>query len=135
VFILLFPHLTLVVHFPQYTNRYGMIAGFGLAFFLRILAGEPVLKYNAILKYPFYDPPVYDADDKVVTYGSQVFPFRILVMLINLLVTLFVSFVFKTLFTKLPHLEKYDCLGAVMDSKYEKVRKIQDKEQKEESRI
>lgn len=138
VFILLFPHLTLVVHFPQYTNRYGMIAGFGLAFFLRILAGEPVLKYNAIIKYPFYEEPTYYADGSTKAYGSQVFPFRILVMLINLLVTVFVSFCFKTLFTKVPSLEKYDFLGAVMDSKYEKVRKRQDKEIKadnEESRI
>jgi len=145
VFILLFPHLTLVVHFPQYTNRYGMIAGFWLAFFLRILAGEPVLKYNAILKYPFYKEPVYYSDTDVlpagsevgdiVSYGSQVFPFRILVMLINLLVTLLVSFLFKTLFTKVEGMEKYDILGAVMDSKYEKVRKVQDKEDKDESRM
>ena len=60
VFILLFPHLTLVVHFPRRTNRYGMVAGFGVAFFLRVLAGEPVLKYNAVLKYPYYEEPTTD---------------------------------------------------------------------------
>jgi len=32
-------------------------------------------------------------------------------------------------------MEKYDILGAVMDSKYEKVRKVQDKEDKDESRM
>ena len=51
-----------------------------------MLAGEPVLKYNAILKYPYYSEPVYynatlghpvpagsDAEEgDVKTYGSQV---------------------------------------------------------------
>ena len=60
VFILLFPHLFMVVHFPKRTNKYGMVAGFSVALLLRVLSGEPVLKYNAILKFAGYVEPHYD---------------------------------------------------------------------------
>ena len=62
VFILLFPHLVMVVHFPKRTNKYGMVAGFTVALLLRVLSGEPVLKYNAVLKFAGYVDPVYDED-------------------------------------------------------------------------
>jgi hypothetical protein len=67
VFILLFPHLVMVVHFPKRTNKYGMVAGFSIALLLRVLSGEPVLKYNAILKFAGYVEPHYDDD---VSVGS-----------------------------------------------------------------
>ena len=57
VFILLFPHLLLVVHFPHRTNKYGMVMGFSIALLLRVLSGEPVLKYNAIIKWEGYVEP------------------------------------------------------------------------------
>lgn len=84
-----------------------MIAGFGTAFFLRVLAGEPVLKYNAILKYPYYEPPTYYDNGDVASYGYQKFPFRILVMVINWIVTLSVSYAAKIAFERVPSLEKY----------------------------
>ena len=50
----------MVVHFPKLTNKYGMVAGFTVALILRALSGEPVLMYNAILKFPGYVEPTYD---------------------------------------------------------------------------
>ena len=47
----------MVVHFPELTNKYGMLAGFSVAIILRALSGEPVLKYNAFLKFPGYVEP------------------------------------------------------------------------------
>ena len=52
----------MVVHFPKRTNKYGMVAGFTVALLLRVLSGEPVLKYNAVLKFAGYVDPVYDED-------------------------------------------------------------------------
>ena len=69
VFILLFPHLVMVVHHPTRTNKYGMVAGFSVALLLRVLSGEPVLKYNAILKFPGYVEPSYD--EYVSSYSSE----------------------------------------------------------------
>ena len=54
VFILLFPHLVLVVHFPKLANKYGMVVGFSIALLFRALSGEAVLNYEAVLKFPYY---------------------------------------------------------------------------------
>jgi len=138
VFILLFPHLCLVVWFPKMTNKYGMIAGFGTAFFLRVLAGEPVLKYNAVLKYPYYTEPTYDANGDIEAYGYQRFPFRMLCMVLNLLITLITSYAFRMLFTKVPSLKEYDCLGAVKDfeaEEYNEEFKAGEKKNAESSRL
>ena len=58
----------MVVHFPKRTNKYGMVAGFTVALLLRVLSGEPVLKYNAVLKFAGYVDPVYDEDVSVTDY-------------------------------------------------------------------
>ena len=47
-----------------------MVAGFGIAFLLRLLSGEPVLKYNAILKWPNYKEPDF-YDDVSWTYTTR----------------------------------------------------------------
>ncbi|KAL5257411.1 hypothetical protein ACHWQZ_G012379 [Mnemiopsis leidyi] len=85
VFVLLFPHLVLVIHFPHLVNRYGMVVGFFTAFLLRALSGEPVLGYDAILKFPGY------AEGENGKVGHQKFPFRIICMIIHLLLCLAVT--------------------------------------------
>ena len=55
MYVLLFPHLILALHFPTKVNRYGMVGGFSLAMLLRVLSGEPVLKFEAALKWPMYE--------------------------------------------------------------------------------
>jgi hypothetical protein len=57
----------MVVHFPKRTNKYGMVVGFSIALLLRVLSGEPVLKYNAVLKFAGYVEPYEDADVSVVS--------------------------------------------------------------------
>jgi len=109
VFILLFPHLVMVVHFPHRTNKYGMILGFTVSLVLRVLSGEPVLKYNAIIEYYGYVEPHLD-DNGSYVYGYQRFPFRNLIMALNFIITLSVTFVTQQLFKKWPELLKYDFL-------------------------
>ena len=55
VFILLFPHLLLTMHFPTKVNRYGMVIGFTVCILLRVLSGEPVLYYEAPMRWPMYE--------------------------------------------------------------------------------
>lgn len=62
-----------------------------MAFTLRLLGGETVLKLPAVIKYPLYD---YDTK-------TQNFPFKTLTMLIALLVEIGVS---GELLTKTPQL-------------------------------
>lgn len=116
VFILLFPHLVLVVHFPKLVNRYGMATAFITALLLRVLSGEPVLKYVAILRWPYYVPPEEGVEDD---YGYQRFPFRNLIMVINLAISLVVSFLSSLFFRTYPHLAKYDILHAIADEERE----------------
>lgn len=132
VFILLFPHLVMVVHFPKLTNKYGMVAGFTVALILRALSGEPVLKYNAILKFPGYVEPTYDEFGKIDAYGRQRFPFRNLIMILNFIITLSVTFLSKKLFAKYPDLEKYDFLEAVKDQETDKRERLQNEKEGEQ---
>lgn len=85
VFVLLFPHLVLVMHFPRRVNKYGMVVGFSVALLLRALAGEQVLGYDAIIKFPYYEEGV---DGKP---GYQKFPFRITCFFIHLSLCLAVT--------------------------------------------
>lgn len=81
VYVMLFPQLTLAVHWPNHVNRSGSIAAYFLGFTLRILGGEKVLGIPAVLHYPWFD------------YANKVqnFPFRTLSMLVTLVTLLLVS--------------------------------------------
>ncbi|XP_068248959.1 high-affinity choline transporter 1-like [Palaemon carinicauda] len=72
VYVMLFPQLTMAVHFPDYVNTYGSIVGYFLGFLFRILGGEKILKIPPVIKYPYFID------------GVQYFPFRTLAMIITL---------------------------------------------------
>jgi len=88
VFVVLFPQLTLVVHFPNLINTYGSFLGFLIGFTVRLLGGEPYIHVPAVIHYPYFD---YEK-------GEQNFPFRTMSMLISLTVILLASAVAKKLF-------------------------------------
>lgn len=111
VFVLLFPHLVLVVHFPHLVNRYGMVVGFSTAFILRALAGEQVLGYDAVLKFPNYAEGV---DGGV---GHQRFPFRIVCMLIHLFLCLGVSYLTNYLYQEGYMTDELDVLREFKEKK------------------
>jgi len=92
-----------------------MVLGFSIALILRVLSGEPVLKYNAIIKYYGYvEPHTNDYGDTV--YGRQRFPFRNLIMALNFIITLLTTYLTQQLFKRWPHLLKYDFLDAAGSS-------------------
>ncbi|KAF2365453.1 Sodium/solute symporter [Trinorchestia longiramus] len=81
VYVMLFPQLTLAIHFPSQVNKAGSIVAFILGFLLRAFGGEPVLGIPAVITYPWYD------------YENQVqnFPFRTMSMLVTMFSLLLVS--------------------------------------------
>lgn len=79
VYTLLFPALVTALFDPK-ANRYGAIAGFCVAFFLRIGGGEPALGLPAFLPYPMIDAE-----------GIVLFPFRTTAMLAGLISIVVVS--------------------------------------------
>lgn len=86
VFVMLFPQLTLAVHFPDHVNTYGSISAYFLGFLLRILGGEKVLGIPAVIQYPYYID------------GVQYFPFRTLSMLVTTVTLLSVSWLTRRLY-------------------------------------
>ncbi|XP_076317987.1 high-affinity choline transporter 1-like [Tachypleus tridentatus] len=87
VYVILFPQLICVVHFKEYCNTYGSLLAYVFGFLMRALGGEPILRLEPIIYYPFYDET-----------GGQRFPFRTFSMLISLMTLLTISAFTKWMF-------------------------------------
>ncbi|CAL4106009.1 unnamed protein product, partial [Meganyctiphanes norvegica] len=87
VYVMLFPQLTLAVHYPDYVNSYGSIVAYFLGLTLRLLGGEEVLGIPIVIEFPW------------CIDGVQNFPFRTLSMLVTLVTLLLVSWLTKQVFT------------------------------------
>ncbi|CAN7937760.1 unnamed protein product [Ixodes hexagonus] len=74
VYVVLFPQLLAVVHFPSLCNAYGSLAALVVGFGLRVVGGEPMLGLPALLHYPFFD----GAEQR------QLFPLKTAAMLASL---------------------------------------------------
>lgn len=90
VFVIILPPLTCAVLLkPFWTNAYGVLAGYVVGIILRFGAGEPALKMDHFIQYPFFD-----------TKDGQLFPFRIFAMLCSLTTICLVSFVTRSIFQR-----------------------------------
>lgn len=90
VYVILFPQLTMVVHFGDHINTYGSFVGFCVGFTVRLLGGEPYIHIPAVIHYPYFN---YEK-------GEQNFPFRTMSMLCSLVCIILFSALFKALFKK-----------------------------------
>ncbi|XP_005091010.1 high-affinity choline transporter 1 [Aplysia californica] len=107
LYVCLFPQLLCVMYLKG-TNAYGSFSAFvlglffrfmgGESLFFRFMGGESTLGIPAVIKFPWYDE----------VYGSQMFPFRTLSMLISLFTLILVSYLTEFLFTS-------ECLPLDMD--------------------
>uniref|UniRef100_A0A8D2KY23 Uncharacterized protein n=1 Tax=Varanus komodoensis TaxID=61221 RepID=A0A8D2KY23_VARKO len=89
VYALLFPQLCCALFVPG-TNTYGSAAGFFLGFLLRLLAGEPSLKIPPVIHYP--------GCSLVGGTYIQLFPFKMVTMLVSLFTILSVSYLAASMF-------------------------------------
>lgn len=80
VYTILFPQLLLVLYYPD-VNCYGVAVGYLLALVLRLGGGEDFIHLDAFIHYPYFD------HEK----NKQLFPYKTLAMLCNLLATVVVS--------------------------------------------
>lgn len=90
VYVVLFPQLLAVIHWPTMVDTYGCLAGYFIAIILRLSGGERGLGIRPLIEYPFYDTKT----------RTQKFPFRTAVMIIALFTQLFTSFLTRTLLGK-----------------------------------
>ncbi|XP_040071815.1 high-affinity choline transporter 1 [Ixodes scapularis] len=98
VYVILFPQLLAVVHFPSLCNAYGSLVAFLVGLALRVIGGEPVLGLPALFRYPFFDE----------TTQLQLFPFKTVAMLISLATLVMVSAVAKAIFRTASLPPRYD---------------------------
>ncbi|XP_020278897.1 high-affinity choline transporter 1-like [Pseudomyrmex gracilis] len=90
VYVVLFPQLLAVIHWPSMVDTYGCLAGYFIAITLRLAGGEKGLGIRPLLEYPFYEAKT----------RSQKFPFRTAIMIIALFTQLFTSFLTRNLLGK-----------------------------------
>ncbi|CAH1793547.1 unnamed protein product [Owenia fusiformis] len=87
VYVILFPQLICVVY-VKWSNTYGSLAAYIVGLFFRLGGGEPLIRLDPFIYYPYWD-----AEEKV-----QRFPFRTLSMILCLLTLLGVSALSNKLF-------------------------------------
>ncbi|XP_053972095.1 high-affinity choline transporter 1-like [Hylaeus volcanicus] len=90
IYVVLFPQLLTVVHWPSLVDTYGCLAGYFVAVVLRLCGGERGLGVPALIEYPFYDTETQ----------TQKFPFRTGAMLAALFTQLITSFFTRNLLGK-----------------------------------
>ncbi|XP_026828262.1 high-affinity choline transporter 1-like isoform X1 [Ooceraea biroi] len=90
VYVVLFPQLLAVIHWPSMVDTYGCLAGYFIAIILRLAGGERGLGILPLIEYPFYDAKT----------RTQKFPFRTFIMIVALCTQLFTSFLTRTLLGK-----------------------------------
>ncbi|XP_015119726.1 high-affinity choline transporter 1 [Diachasma alloeum] len=88
VYVVLFPQLLAVLHWPSYIDAYGCLAGYLISLCLRIGGGETALGLPPLIRYPYFDPRTQ----------SQKFPFRTTAMLSAIVGSLLVSSITRGLF-------------------------------------
>ncbi|XP_015521804.1 high affinity choline transporter 1 [Neodiprion lecontei] len=87
VYVVLFPQLLAVVHWPNCVDTYGCLFGYLVAVVLRVSGGEKGLGIPPLIEYPFYDSATQ----------TQKFPFRTAAMICAMISQIFVSFFTKNL--------------------------------------
>ena len=96
-YVFLFPQLVAALYSTT-SNSYGAISGAFVSFFIRFTAGEPILNFEPVIRYPWFD----------VDTGHQLFPFRTLNMLLTLVTIIAVSYLTKVMFERYKLPKKFD---------------------------
>jgi len=105
VYVILFPQLLMVVHFKDYCNTYGSLFAYCLGLFIRLIGGEKLIRLPPLVHFPGYEPPSElelkeAAELNRRPFGTQLFPFRTVAMMLSMIslvsVSLLMTWLFKT---------------------------------------
>ena len=91
-YTVLFPQLICIFYFPK-TNTYGGVVGYVLAVVFRFIGGDEILNFPGLFLYP---GNYYDDDGQLV----QGFPVKTFATIVDLLSTIFVSYLTDYLYRK-----------------------------------
>jgi len=90
VYVILFPQLLMVVHFPEYCNTYGSLFSYCLGMAVRISGGEKLIGLPPLVHFPGFAEPdeleLAEADEQNRrAFGTQLFPFRTVAMILSMI--------------------------------------------------
>ncbi|XP_034949642.1 high affinity choline transporter 1-like [Chelonus insularis] len=88
VYVVLFPQLLAVLHWPSLVDTYGCLAGYIVSITLRIAGGEKGVGLPPLIYYPFFDHRTQ----------TQKFPIRTTAMILSVITQLIVSFITRKIF-------------------------------------
>ena len=57
VYVILFPQLLCVVHFPEWCNTYGSLFSYCLGLSIRLSGGESLIGLPPLVEFPGFEPP------------------------------------------------------------------------------
>eukprot|EP00090_Calanus_glacialis_P001621 TRINITY_DN11174_c0_g1_i2.p1 TRINITY_DN11174_c0_g1~~TRINITY_DN11174_c0_g1_i2.p1 ORF type:complete len:708 (-),score=76.84 TRINITY_DN11174_c0_g1_i2:689-2812(-) len=105
VYVILFPQLLMVVHFTEHCNTYGSLFAYCLGLVIRVSGGEKLMGLPPLVHFPGFAEPTPEeieeaSDESRRPFGTQLFPFRTMAMLLSMISLVSVSklmvWLFKT---------------------------------------
>jgi len=96
VYVILFPQLLMVVHFPKHCNTYGSLAAYCLGLVIRVSGGEALVGLPPLIHFPGFAEPTEEelieaAEENRRPFGTQLFPFRTIAMILSMITLVTVS--------------------------------------------
>jgi len=90
VYVILFPQLLMVVHFPKYCNTYGSLFAYCLGLSIRFTGGEALIGLPPLIHFPGFQEPTNEelleaAQEDRRPFGQQLFPFRTVAMILSMI--------------------------------------------------
>lgn len=105
VYVILFPQLLMVVHFTEHCNTYGSLFAYCLGLIIRVSGGEKLIGLPPLIHFPGFAEPTPEeieeaGDETRRPFGTQLFPFRTMAMILSMISLVAVSklmvWLFKT---------------------------------------
>jgi len=103
VYVILFPQLLMVVHFPDHCNTYGSLFAYCLGLLIRVSGGEALVGLPPLVHFPGFAEPTKEElieaeEEGRRPFGTQLFPFRTTAMILSMISLVCVSKIMVWLF-------------------------------------
>merc|ERR1712123_459796 len=90
VYVILFPQLLMVVHFTEHCNTYGSLFAYCIGLVIRVSGGEKLIGLPPLIYFPGFAEPTEEEIEEAEEenrrpFGTQLFPFRTVAMLLSLI--------------------------------------------------
>jgi len=118
VYVILFPQLLMVVHFKEHCNTYGSLFAYCLGLLIRISGGEKLIGLPPLIHFPgFAEPTEEELEEAALEnrrpFGTQLFPFRTVAMILSMISLISISKLMVWLFNTnrlQKHQDIFECI-------------------------